>query len=122
MRVVVAFVFAGCDATTLAPSITPVELQARQDAGTAPLVVDVRNAAEFDAKHIPETVNIPFDEIADRIGELDTPNGVALYCMVGPRARHGEAALRAVGYKAVLHVEGGLSAWQAAKLPVEHGH
>jgi rhodanese-related sulfurtransferase len=39
--------------------------------------------------------------------------------MVGPRARKGEAALLGAGYTAVLHLEGGLAAWQEAGLPVE---
>ena len=57
--------------------------------------------------------------IAERIDELDAPHGVALYCMVGPRARKGESALLAAGHESVFHIEGGLAAWQEAGLPVE---
>jgi phage shock protein E len=102
-----------------APTVTPAELQARRESGTAPVVIDVRSAAEFATGHIPGAVNIPFDEVAERISEVDAPNGVALYCMVGPRARKGEAALLASGYVSVLHIEGGLAAWKADGLPVE---
>lgn len=106
-------------ATTEAPSISPAELQARRESGTAPVVVDVRTAAEFESGHIPGAVNIPFDEVASRIREVDAPHGVAMYCMVGPRARKGESALLEAGYeKDVLHIEGGLAAWKAAGLPV----
>jgi len=104
--------------STLAPSISPTELHVQREAGTAPVVVDVRTSEEFATGHIPGAVNIPFDEIAERIGEVDAPHGVALYCMVGPRARKGEAALLAEGHEKVLHIEGGLAAWQAAGLPV----
>ena len=69
--------------------------------------------------HIPGALNIPFEEIAERIVEVDTPNGVALYCMVGPRARKGEAALHSSGYTKILHIQGGLSAWKQRGLPVE---
>jgi rhodanese-related sulfurtransferase len=102
-----------------APSIAPAELQARRDAGTAPVVLDVRTAEEYATGHVPGAVNIPFDQVAERISEVDAPHGVALYCMIGPRARKGEAALLAAGYESVLHLEGGLAAWQAAGLPVE---
>jgi rhodanese-related sulfurtransferase len=102
-----------------APTITPTELQARRESGDAPVVIDVRSAAEFATGHIPGAVNIPFDEVAGRISEVEAPNGVALYCMVGPRARMGEAALLASGYESVLHIEGGLAAWKADGLPVE---
>ena len=102
-----------------APSIAPTELSARRAAGTAPIVIDVRTPDEYAAGHIPGAVNIPFDEVAARISEVDAPNGVALYCMVGPRARKGESALLGAGYTSVLHIDGGLAAWQAAGLPVE---
>jgi rhodanese-related sulfurtransferase len=102
-----------------AATITPSELGARRDTGTAPVVIDVRTAKEYAGGHIPGAVNIPFDQIADRISEVEAPNGVALYCMVGPRARKGEAALLASGYTEVLHIEGGLAAWQATGYPVE---
>lgn len=102
-----------------APSISPSELNARRASTTAPVVIDVRTPAEFATGHIPGSLNIPFDQVAKRIAEIDAPNGVALYCMLGPRARKGEAALLEAGYTSVLHLEGGLSAWKGAGLPVE---
>ena len=103
-----------------APSISPDELKARLDAKSAPAVIDVRTAAEFATGHIPGAVNIPYDEVAERIAEVEAPHGVALYCMRGPRARKGEEALRRSGYGApILHVEGGFAAWSEAGLPVE---
>jgi phage shock protein E len=111
--------FADQATPTEAPTITPRELSARQTAGDAPVVIDVRTAAEFATGHIPGALNIPFDQVAERISEVDAPNGVALYCMMGPRARKGESALLASGYLSVLHIDGGLAAWKSAGLPVE---
>ena len=102
----------------LAPSISPSELSARRTGGDAPIVVDVRTPEEFARGHIPGAVNISWEE-PEKIAALDAPNGVALYCMVGPRARKGEAALLALGIDGVLHIEGGLSAWMSAGLPVD---
>ena len=105
-----------------APSIAPADLQARRDAGTAPVVIDVRTAEEYATGHIPGAVNIPYDRVAERISEVDAEHGVALYCMVGPRARKGELALLESGYTSVFHIDGGLAAWQASGLPVERGN
>ncbi len=105
--------------TAVAPSIIPSDLHEKREAGIAPIVVDVRTAAEFATGHIPGAVNLPFDEVADRIDEIDAPHGVALYCMQGPRARKGEASLIAVGRQQVFHLEGGLAAWIAAGYPVD---
>ncbi len=107
------------DSSERAPSITPSSLHERRAAGTAPLVIDVRTPAEFAAGHIPGAVNIPFDRVAERISEVEAPHGVALYCMVGPRARKGEEALLAAGYAPVFHLEGGMAAWRASGLPIE---
>ena len=112
-------VFGDSESPPEAPSISPSELDARRAAGMGPIIIDVRTAEEYAMGHITGAVNIPFDEVADRIGEIEAPHGVALYCMVGPRARKGEAALLGAGYTAVLHLEGGLAAWQEAGLPVE---
>ena len=110
--------FAQSDFSSEARSIAPSEIQARRADGTAPVVIDVRTAEEYAAGHIPGAVNIPFDQVAARISEVDAPHGVALYCMVGPRARKGEAALLSAGHESVLHLEGGMAAWQAAGLPI----
>ena len=105
----------------LAPSLSPRSVHEQQNAGRSPVLIDVRSEAEYSAGHIPGAVHIPFDEVAERIDEVDTSQGVALYCMVGPRARKGEAALLAAGQEKVFHLEGGFSAWQSAGLPVAKG-
>jgi phage shock protein E len=102
-----------------APSISAAELHERRESGDAPVVIDVRTPAEYASGHVPGAVNIPFDQVAERIAQVEAPHGVALYCMVGPRARKGESALLASGYTSVFHLEGGLAAWQEAGLPVE---
>jgi rhodanese-related sulfurtransferase len=113
------FLAASASAQSEAPSIAASELNALRESGNAPVVIDVRSAEEYASGHIPGAVNIPYDHVAERISEIDAPHGVALYCMVGPRARKGESALLAAGYTSVLHLEGGLAAWKAAGLPVE---
>ena len=115
----VSVAYAEDPAPSEAPSITAAELNAQRESGAGPVVIDVRTPEEFATGHIPGALNIPFDQVAGRIGEVEAPNGVALYCMVGPRARKGETALLASGYETVFHLDGGLAAWQAAGLPVE---
>jgi rhodanese-related sulfurtransferase len=106
----------------VAASVSAAKLYALRASGVAPVVIDVRTSEEYASGHIPGAVNIPFDQVAQRIAEVDAPHGVALYCMVGPRARKGEVALLAASYQKVFHLEGGLAAWQAAGLPVDKGH
>ncbi len=103
----------------LAPSISPSELHAQQQKGTAPLIIDVRTAEEYSAGHVPAAVNIPHTDLTKRLDEAKSQNGVVLYCMIGPRARLGEKTLREAGVTKIFHLEGGFAAWRQSDLPVE---
>jgi rhodanese-related sulfurtransferase len=109
--------FAGAEVKSIAPQ----ELSALRATAKPPLVLDVRSPEEYEAGHIPGALHIPFDQVAKRVSEIEAPNGVAVYCKVGPRARKGEQALIAAGYTSVFHLQGGFDAWEAAGLPVERG-
>ena len=50
--------------------LAPMELAARLEAGTAPVLLDVRSPEEFAAGHIPGAINIPYDEIPARLAEI----------------------------------------------------
>jgi len=59
------------------------------DAPGAILIVDVRDAGEFEAGSFPGAVNIPVDEIEDRVAELPDDRPIVFVCSTG--ARSGEA-------------------------------
>ncbi len=101
------------------PSIAPTQLYEQQQQPDPPLVIDVRSVEEFRAGHLPGAMNIPHTQIAQRLDEIPRDRAVALYCMIGPRARLGEKALLDAGRTKLLHLEGGLAAWKEAGLPVE---
>ncbi len=103
----------------IVPTISPDDLYKQRQSGPAPLVLDVRTPEEFRLGHIPGAVNIPHTELASRIGEVQQSDSVVLYCMLGPRARLGEKTLLDAGVENVLHLDGGLHAWQQAGFPVE---
>lgn len=54
------------------PTISPAELHAKQQKGTAPLVLDVRTPAEYAAGHLPGAVNIPHTELGSQLGEVQS--------------------------------------------------
>ena len=103
----------------IVPTISPEDLYEQRQSGRVPQVLDVRTPEEFRLGHIPGAVNIPHTELGSRIGELQKSRSVVLYCMLGPRARLGEKTLLDAGVENVLHLDGGLHAWQQAGFPVE---
>jgi rhodanese-related sulfurtransferase len=107
-----------CSGGAIAPAITGDELAERIAAGDAPLVVDVRTPEEFSAGHVPKAINIPYDQIADRKGELgveDLDREIVVYCESGRRAAEAESALRRAGFSGVRHLEGDMIAWRDAR-------
>ena len=83
-------------------------------------VVDVRTAQEFALGHVRDAKNIPLADLAARIGELEKSKAraVVVVCQSGTRADKAVRKLAAAGFNDVVSLEGGLTAWQAAGLPV----
>ena len=70
------------------PLITTEELAAAMAADPAPVLVDVRGPRDFAEGHLPGAINIPLDDLGDRLGELDP---------AGPPSSIEGAASRATG-------------------------
>jgi len=104
-----------------APAIQRETLAAQIAAGTAPVVLDVRSVSEYDAGHVPGAINIPFQTVASRHEALGVAAGapIVVYCAHGPRAAWAGRALRKAGYTHVVYLDGHMTAWKKAGLPVE---
>ena len=50
---------------------------------------------------------------------LDKDKTYYVYCHAGKRAGNTQAVMQEMGFKQVINVEGGLSAWEAAGFPIE---
>jgi len=75
-------------------------------AGNGAEIVDVRDADEFVAGHIPGAINLPLNEIRQRLGDLPRDREVWLYCGVGQRAYYATRTLLQHGYN-VRNLPGG---------------
>lgn len=71
-------------------------------------LVDVRTPREFADGHIPGSINIPIDDIRDRIDEVPSPCMVT--CRVGQRGHTATTLLRELGIDAV-NLDGGFETW-----------
>ncbi|NEZ64086.1 hypothetical protein D0962_15030 [Leptolyngbyaceae cyanobacterium CCMR0082] len=111
----------GAMAETSAP-ISQQALVAQIEAGTAPLILDVRTAEEYEAGHIPGAINIHFREIGDRIDEIAHGGPVVVYCERGIRVKIAERTLRDAGITSIFHLEGDISQWRKNNLPLERNN
>jgi NADPH-dependent 2,4-dienoyl-CoA reductase/sulfur reductase-like enzyme/rhodanese-related sulfurtransferase len=76
-----------------------------------PLVLDVRTPAEFAAGPMPGAVNIPLDELRQRLEELPRDRPIAVYCQVGQRGYLATRILRQAGFQAA-NVGGGIKTYR----------
>lgn len=105
----------------MSPGLTPAGLQAKLGTAGVPLLVDVRKPFEFRIGHVPGAVNIPVEELEERLGEVRSDNGVLIYCINGSRTRQAEPILYTHGIDNVYHLDGTFYAWMQGKYPIEKG-
>ena len=107
------------------PSIEPAEAERRlrdgDPDGRKPLLVDVRNMDEFVEARVPGARFIPLPEFGARFEELPRDRPLFLFCRSGSRSAAATAHLVRLGWSDVSNVNGGLIAWQWAKLPLFEG-
>jgi len=89
------------------PSMTAAELLERLAGDNPPAVIDVRSKREYLSGHLDEAVNIPVDEIRDRLKDVPTDRPVALHCGVGYRSYVAQRVLMNAGRRDVFNVQGG---------------
>ncbi len=78
------------------------------------LIVDVRTPAEYDLGHIPGAINLPIDDLRERLGELPPSRPIVVYCAVGLRGYLASNILRQRGYDDVRNLIGGYRLWSMA--------
>ena len=95
------------------------DLAAGSDAG--PFVIDVRQASEYEAGHVPGAVHIGAGELPDRLDALPRDREIATVCASGYRSSVAASLLRARGFERVAAVRGGIPDWEARGNPVAYG-
>jgi rhodanese-related sulfurtransferase len=85
-----------------------------------PLVLDVRDEAEFASGHIQGAKHIPVTELAGRLKEIEKfkDKPVLVHCQRGMRANTAIKILKAQQFSQLNNLQGGLNAWVEAKLPL----
>ena len=83
-------------------------------------VLDVRTPDEYKAGHIAGAVNVDFlgGKFADELAKLDKTKTYVVHCQSGGRSTRSLEVFKKLGFKSIVHLDGGMGAWQKEKLPV----
>ena len=95
------------------PHLTVEELEAEMRSPDPPLLVDVRERAEWNIVRLPGAHLIPQLELMDRLGEITKANRVVLYCKSGERSARATRWLLDLGFLNVRNLSGGIDAYAA---------
>jgi rhodanese-related sulfurtransferase len=71
-----------------------------KDDPTKPLMLDVRSAGEYAQGYVPGALNIPVNDLRERMGEIPQGRIIWVYCRIGQRAHIATRILRSSGYDA----------------------
>lgn len=81
-------------------------------------LLDVREPDEWQAGHIAGSQHIPLGQLRVRIAEVPKDRTILTVCRHGSRSDAAARGLRTLGYT-VENLEGGVTAWTRAGLPLE---
>ncbi len=85
------------------------------------LLVDVRSQEIFEEGHIPQSINIPMEELGDRKKELpeDRDAPIVMVCGIGKFSKNTVLYLKSMGYRNVRSMKGGINEWVRKGHPIE---
>jgi rhodanese-related sulfurtransferase/glyoxylase-like metal-dependent hydrolase (beta-lactamase superfamily II) len=82
----------------------------------SPLLLDVRNVREWETRHIDGSVNVPLNQLQERIAEIPRDRWIAVHCAGGYRSSIAASILHQYGITHLVEMAGGIAAWDAASL------
>jgi len=92
-------------------TITVVELKTTLDTGKNPVLLDVREAWEYETCHIEGSINISMSNVQKMIDELKPDDETVVICHHGMRSMQVANYLEGNGYNKIVNLEGGVDAW-----------
>jgi len=76
-----------------------------------PVLLDVREAWEFEICHIDGSINIPMGQIPLQLEQLQTANEIVVICHHGIRSQQVISFLQRQSVAALVNLDGGVDAW-----------
>lgn len=74
------------------------------------VLLDVRTTGEFSQGHLPGAINVPVQDLDQRLDELDPKKSYVVYCRSGARSARAKRLLESKGFSGVSDL-GAMSRW-----------
>lgn len=117
------------DALNRVKEVTPWDFGRRFKTGDVPLLLDVREPAEFALLHIPRSINVPrgvleqscewdYDETVPELA-AGREREIVVICRSGKRSVLAADVMQQMGFGNVTSLKLGIRGWNDAELPLE---
>lgn len=104
----------------LSGKMTPLYWREMQQADKSQVtLVDVRTPDEYALGTIPGAINIPLDNLRERLADIPENKPVYLFCGIGLRGYLASNILKSKGYPDVRNLIGGLKTYDAATATIK---
>lgn len=125
ISLVMGLVTVGCQAQTASNDVVNIDINvadfaAGLDSTDNALLLDVRTDAEFASGHLTGATQIDFyrSDFEEALSALDKNQPVFVYCRSGNRSGKAAKQMKAMGFKEVYNLEGGIGAWARRNQPI----
>jgi rhodanese-related sulfurtransferase len=92
-------------------TISAEELKEKFDAGVKPVLLDVREAWEYETCRIEDSLNISMSNAQKMLETLKPDDEIVVICHHGMRSFQVASYLEGNGYDKIANLEGGIDAW-----------
>lgn len=100
--------------------VSAAELKRSIDSETAPVILDVREQAEYDVSHLPGAIRVqPGSDASEVLENIEPGTSIVAYCSVGYRSSELVQKLSERGFTDVHNLDGAIFEWANAGYPVE---
>ncbi|MBI5232625.1 MAG: rhodanese-like domain-containing protein [Coriobacteriales bacterium] len=96
-------------ATATKQNIESSELTQLQNGGA--WVIDVRTNSEYVRGHIPDSLNLPLEQLKQTAATWSKTQPIVVYCATGARSAEAASYLTSQGFKKVYDLSGGMAGW-----------
>ena len=85
------------------------------------VVIDVRTSSEFSRGHIEgaKLISISSADFKEKLDQLDKNQTYLVHCASGVRSTRALKTFNSLGFKSIVHLDGGMDAWIKAGQPVQ---
>ena len=110
------------DLTAATERISAPVAAARLASAAPPVVVDIRAPGERAQKSIAGSLSIPLNRLQAQLDTLPRDRALLVHCAGGYRSSTAASLLQREGFSNVSELAGGITAWEAASLPLQGPH